>query len=544
MKRLYILLLIVCCIVSINAQSPCFYAPQTATYSTFFNPNGIATADFNSDGHLDLAVSCIDNTSSSSSARIKLFFGNSTGAFTSTASINTDEQVKSIEAADVNNDGHKDILVCMGEISSTFNNNGLKVFINNGLGVFNPVGMFANYVCSMPGMVAALKIDGDQYLDFVGTSSCTPSFKAFINDGLGGVSSSTAFVSPIAGVCTDIYTNDFNKDGYTDIATTHRTSNVLTIFNGAAVSPFSNPVTFSVGNAPTALDGADLNNDTYTDLIVLNNLGNSYSVFLGGANGFSTSTSHTLSGQPVALSINDFNADGIKDLAVSFMSAATVNGTLSVFNGNGNGTFTLAKQLSVGIRPYFIKSEDINADGKKDIITANFQSNSISIWLNDLPTLTAVSSNSIICSGSSAMLSAGGATSYLWNTGSTNSSIVVSPTVTTVYTFTGTTSNNCSAVTSISQNVSICSEITESGGALALIKLYPNPTQAQVIIENPLNESVNMTVCNLMGQIIYQTTLTASTTQIIKTEAWASGVYLCTIQSGNETTLYQRLVKQ
>jgi hypothetical protein len=544
MKRLYTLLLIVGCVLSINAQSPCFYAPQTATYSTFFNPNGIATADFNSDGHLDLAVSCIDNTSSSSSPRIKLFFGNSTGAFTSTSSINTDEQVKSIEAADVNNDGHKDILACMGENSSSFNNNGLKVFINNGLGVFNPVGLFANHVCSMPGMVAALKIDGDQYLDFVGTSSCTPSFRAFINDGVGGVSSNTAFVSPIAGVCTDIYTDDFNKDGYTDIATTHRTSNVLTIFNGAAVSPFSNPVTFPVGNAPNALDGADLNNDTYTDLIVLNSLGNSYSVFLGGVNGFNTSTSYTLSGQPAALSINDFNADGIKDLAITFFSLPTITGTLSVFSGNGNGTFTLAKQLTVGNRPYFIKSEDINADGKKDIITANYQSNTINVWLNDIPTLAAVSSNSIICSGSSAMLSASGATSYLWNTGSTNSSIVVSPSITTVYSFTGTTANNCSAVTSISQNVSICSEITESGGVLSLIKFYPNPTQSELIMENPLNESVSITVCNLMGQSIYQTTLSASSTQIIKTEMWASGVYLCTIQLGNTPILYQRIVKQ
>jgi serine protease len=50
-----------------------------------------------------------------------------------------------------------------------------------------------------------------------------------------------------------------------------------------------------------------------------------------------------------------------------------------------------------------------------------------------------------VCSGSSANLTAGGATTYSWNTGATTSNISVSPTVTTVYTATGTTGSCASS---------------------------------------------------------------------------------------------------
>lgn len=62
--------------------------------------------------------------------------------------------------------------------------------------------------------------------------------------------------------------------------------------------------------------------------------------------------------------------------------------------------------------------------------------NSPTVNLNSLPPTT-------ICIGSTATLSALGATSYSWNNGATSSSIIVSPTITSVYTVTGT-SNGCS----------------------------------------------------------------------------------------------------
>ena len=69
----------------------------------------------------------------------------------------------------------------------------------------------------------------------------------------------------------------------------------------------------------------------------------------------------------------------------------------------------------------------------------------VSILVNPTPTLTIISTPTAICRGSSATLTASGATNYTWLPGgSTANSIVVSPTVNTVYTLLGN-SGNCSS---------------------------------------------------------------------------------------------------
>ncbi len=54
-----------------------------------------------------------------------------------------------------------------------------------------------------------------------------------------------------------------------------------------------------------------------------------------------------------------------------------------------------------------------------------------------VPTLATIASPTAVCIGNSSTLSATGASSYTWSTGGTGSAVVVTPTVTTVYTVTG-----------------------------------------------------------------------------------------------------------
>ena len=69
-------------------------------------------------------------------------------------------------------------------------------------------------------------------------------------------------------------------------------------------------------------------------------------------------------------------------------------------------------------------------------------SSAITINVNALPTVTSNSAG--ICSGSgSATLTASGATTYTWNTSATTAAIVVSPSITTNYTVTGTNAAGC-----------------------------------------------------------------------------------------------------
>lgn len=64
-----------------------------------------------------------------------------------------------------------------------------------------------------------------------------------------------------------------------------------------------------------------------------------------------------------------------------------------------------------------------------------------------------VSSTSSLCSGQSTTLTANGAITFTWNNTTTNSLNVVSPTVTTSYSVSGTNVNNCSNTATITVNV-------------------------------------------------------------------------------------------
>ena len=64
----------------------------------------------------------------------------------------------------------------------------------------------------------------------------------------------------------------------------------------------------------------------------------------------------------------DFNQDGIPDLAVVNLA---VSGTISVFLGNGDGTFQSPVNYSVGVNPQMLAVADVNGDGALDLIVAN-----------------------------------------------------------------------------------------------------------------------------------------------------------------------------
>ena len=82
--------------------------------------------------------------------------------------------------------------------------------------------------------------------------------------------------------------------------------------------------------------------------------------------------------------------------------------------------------------------------------------------VNPLPTVYVSPTSSTICSGTSKILSAGGASSYKWNTSDISTAITVLPTTTNVYIVTGTNNYGCSSQATSAVNVSISPTIIVS----------------------------------------------------------------------------------
>jgi FG-GAP-like repeat len=80
-------------------------------------------------------------------------------------------------------------------------------------------------------------------------------------------------------------------------------------------------------------------------------------IFLAGRN-------YPSGGSPAAVVVQDFNNDGIADIA-------SANGTVSVFLGNSDGTFGSATTFPVGPGATEIASADLNGDGNADLVVTD-----------------------------------------------------------------------------------------------------------------------------------------------------------------------------
>ncbi|GEM_PF-3342915 len=173
----------------------------------------------------------------------------------------------------------------------------------------------------------------------------------------------------------DMVTEDFNKDGFLDVAVPcYRTLPYiffLTIFLGEGGGLFKEPVNYSITKYPFGITSGDFNNDNNIDLAVVTVLSTSETfldVFLGYGNGsFGPKWSIELpidSGDRVVS--GDFNNDNFLDLAVVSFNGQSY---ITILNGNGTGEFNVNQSYTIGqgYNDLEIISCDFNLDGYLDL---------------------------------------------------------------------------------------------------------------------------------------------------------------------------------
>jgi uncharacterized protein YjdB len=193
----------------------------------------------------------------------------------------------------------------------------------------------------------------------------------------------------------DVAVGDIDGDGKADIVTVNGVSNSISVWRNTGTSgtitlaSLAANVDLATQNGPTDVVLVDVDGDGKLDIAVSNNTANSISIFRN----ISTSGSITAgsfaarvdiagtNAGPKGIAFADIDDDGKPDMAVACQTANVLN----IFKNNSTvGTIAFGPKVnfSAGLLPIKIAFADVNNDGKQDMISADMNSNEISVFRN------------------------------------------------------------------------------------------------------------------------------------------------------------------
>ena len=168
---------------------------------------------------------------------------------------------------------------------------------------------------------------------------------------------------------------------FLDLVTANELSNDVSILLGNGDGTFGPHDDYLTGSSlPRIVATGDFDNDTELDLVVIFP-NNNIAILLGGPKVPFLFPNSIALVNPTNVAVADLNKDGDLDLAVS--TQGTGFNQVSIFLGNGNGTFGPANPFPVGDNPFSVAVGDFNEDNDLDLVTANLGSQNISILLGD-----------------------------------------------------------------------------------------------------------------------------------------------------------------
>jgi hypothetical protein len=359
----------------------------------------------------------------------------------------------------------------------------ISILLGNGMGGFGVAtnyGVGNHYSWSHPSSIISSDFNNDGKADLA-TSNNDSTISILSGNGAGSFTSFANFFAPNNSQA--IISTDFNNDGYKDLATLNNYPCYAVILLGNGAGNFGSPVSSYVnGSNSFSMVNGDFNGDGKTDLATANYNNDNVSVLLGtGTGSFGSPANFGIpsfsQALPRSITSGDFNADGKLDLATANYNSDTV----SVLLGDGTGNFFAAINFPAGAGPNSIIAADFNGDSRPDLAISNGNQNSVSKLLNfPIQTISIAATATTICPGNNSTLTASGSVTYSWSTGSTTTTISVAPTISTVYSVSD--GRGCSNTAFITINVAtiekpvICMVTTDAASAYNYNVVYWDKT--------------------------------------------------------------------
>jgi hypothetical protein len=328
--------------------------------------NAPVQADFNKDGHIDLAIPAAGG--------IELLMGNGDGSFKSDAQVyDVGTAVTTIAVADFNGDKLPDIAVATGAPIP-------RLLLGQTGGIFGLAPDPNTTSGSGPGSLAVGDFNGDGHADLeLGPNTFNGVPTLVFGDGQGH------FSAPVTVSTGSPAIADFNGDGRSDMALFNFSLGAcipgcpLTVSLGQTNNTFLTKNTILTGIQGIVTAIGDLNGDGIQD-VVLNESG-FLQVYLGNGDGtftkgvtldissFNGGAGIDLSGAAIA----DIDGDGRKDLVLAPLlllgnNFFTAPQAVMILYGQGDGTFEPPALVPVSHYYTHLKVADLNQDGRPDLV--------------------------------------------------------------------------------------------------------------------------------------------------------------------------------
>ena len=343
------------------------FFPVRQDWGAGLAPNHVAIGDINGDGKRDLVVP----SSQLSQAEFQVLLNGANRTFLARRDFDVTGDATGFAAADFNGDGHKDLIVSVYQSNA----DNLKLILGNADGTMADPVLVESFGNNMPTNVIAADFNGDGWMD-AAASVFSPgnSMRVWLNNGQGTLLPSTVY--PAEGNPGSLAAGDINGDGHLDVIVVNsaQTSNTISVFIGSGNGMFQPGYALSTLLRPSDLAIADFDRDGDEDVLVTHGGTPAVLLFVNSGGGGLSPVSFNLGVAQSTPAVADLNGDGWLDVAL------TTGGASILLNDQAGGfTFQPGSVNASG----GVGLGDFDHDGDMDMVAADFNRSRVSILLND-----------------------------------------------------------------------------------------------------------------------------------------------------------------